>query len=40
MEDAEYEGHSMAMLNRIAAALNQTVEIRFVPIKAKAARAR
>ena len=26
-----YEGHSLAMLNRIAAALNQRVEIRFVP---------
>jgi ribosome-binding protein aMBF1 (putative translation factor) len=31
LEDADYEGHSLAMLNRIAAALNQTVEIRFVP---------
>ena len=30
-EDANYEGHSLAMLNRIAAALNQRVEIRFVP---------
>lgn len=35
LEDAEYEGHSMAMLTRIAAALNQRVEIRFVPLKAK-----
>src|SRR6185312_6022188 len=32
LEDAEYEGHSLAMLNRIAAALKQRVEIRFVPI--------
>ena len=31
LEDAEYEGHSLATLNRIAAALNQRVEIRFVP---------
>ena len=31
LEDADYEGHSHAMLNRIAAALNQRVEIRFVP---------
>lgn len=31
LEDAEYEGHSLAMLNRIAAALNRRVEIRFVP---------
>jgi ribosome-binding protein aMBF1 (putative translation factor) len=30
LENAEYEGHSLAMLNRIAAALNQRVEIRFV----------
>ena len=32
LEDSEYEGHSLAMLNRIAAALKQRVEIRFVPI--------
>ena len=31
LEDADYEGHSLAMLNRIAAALNPRVEIRFVP---------
>lgn len=35
LEDSEYEGHSMAMLNRIAAALGQKVEIRFVPLKTK-----
>jgi DNA-binding XRE family transcriptional regulator len=32
LEDADYDGHSMAMLNRIAAALDQRVEIRFVPL--------
>ena len=32
-EIADYEGHSLAMLRRIAAALNQRVEIRFVPIR-------
>src|SRR6202047_398952 len=37
LEDADYDGHSMAMLTRIAAALNQRVEIRFVPLKAKIA---
>jgi DNA-binding XRE family transcriptional regulator len=37
LEDADYEGHSMAMLTRIAAALNQRVEIRFVPLEAKPA---
>ena len=31
LEDADYKGHSLAMLNRIAAALNRCVEIRFVP---------
>src|SRR5262245_49366644 len=31
LEDADYEGHSLAMLNRIAAALNRRVEIHFVP---------
>lgn len=33
LEDADYEGHSMAMLNRIASALDRRVEIRFVPLK-------
>lgn len=30
LEDSDYEGHSMAMLQRIAAALNRRVEIHFV----------
>lgn len=30
LEDADYDGHSMAMLRRIAAALNRRVELRFV----------
>jgi transcriptional regulator with XRE-family HTH domain len=33
LENAEYEGHSLAMLNRIAGALNRRVEIRFVALK-------
>ena len=33
LEDADYEGHSLAMLRRIAGALNQRVEIRFAPIR-------
>ncbi len=33
LEDADYEGHSLAMLRRIAGALHQRVEIRFVPIR-------
>jgi DNA-binding XRE family transcriptional regulator len=32
LEDADYEGHSLAMLNRIATALKQRVVIRFVPV--------
>ena len=30
LEDADYEGHSLSMLSRIAAALGQYVEIRFL----------
>lgn len=33
LEDADYDGHSLAMLNRIAAALQRRMEIRFVPRK-------
>jgi len=36
LEDADYEGHSLAMLRRIAGALDQRVEIRFVPIRRSA----
>src|SRR5882672_9740850 len=36
LEDADYEGHSLAMLRRIAGALNQRVEIRFVPVRRSA----
>lgn len=32
LESADYEGHSLAMLNRIAAALDQRVELRFVQL--------
>lgn len=35
LEDSDYEGHSLAMLRRIAAALNKRVEIRFLPAKPK-----
>jgi ribosome-binding protein aMBF1 (putative translation factor) len=31
LEDADYQGHSLAMLTRIATALNRRVEIDFVP---------
>jgi len=36
LEDADYEGHSLAMLRRIATALEKRVEIRFVPLRKSA----
>lgn len=33
LEDADYEGHSLAMLRRIATAMKKRLEIRFVPLK-------
>lgn len=35
LEDADYDGHSLSMLQRIAAALDKRVQIRFVPAKQK-----
>lgn len=35
LEDAEYEGHSLSLLRRIAAALHKRIEIRFVAVKHK-----
>jgi ribosome-binding protein aMBF1 (putative translation factor) len=35
LEDADYEGHSLTMLQRIATALQQRLEIRFVPRRAR-----
>lgn len=32
LEDADYSGHSLKMLQRIAAALNRRLEIQFVPV--------
>ena len=37
LEDADYRGHSLSMLQRIAAALGKRVDIRFVPRKVRAA---
>jgi len=34
LEDADYDGHTLAMLRRIAAVLDQQLEIRFVPTNA------
>lgn len=39
LEDADYEGHSLSMLRRVAAALQQRLEIRFVPVRGKASAA-
>ncbi|HYE31443.1 MAG TPA: helix-turn-helix transcriptional regulator [Methylomirabilota bacterium] len=39
LESADYQGHSLSMLRKIAAALQQRVEIRFVPLS-KAGRLR
>jgi DNA-binding XRE family transcriptional regulator len=36
LEDADYAGHSLAMLRRIGGALHQRVEIRFVPARRSA----
>lgn len=35
LEDSDYQGHSLSMLRRIAAALNKRVVIRFSSIKRK-----
>lgn len=35
LENADYEGHSLAMLERIAAAVGKRVEIRFVKSRAR-----
>ena len=33
LENSDYDGHSLSMLKRVAAALNRRVQIRFVKIK-------
>lgn len=35
LEDDDYQGHTLAMLQRIAEALDQRLEIRFVPVNRK-----
>ncbi len=37
LEDADYEGHSLAMLQRIATALHRRLDIRLVPHRGKRA---
>src|SRR5262249_39851100 len=36
LEHADYEGHSLSLLRRIAAALNRRLEVRFVPLRRSA----
>jgi len=36
LESADYPGHSLNMLQRVASAFNQRVEVKFIPIKVKA----
>jgi transcriptional regulator with XRE-family HTH domain len=38
LESADYEGHSLGVLRRIAAVLNHRVEIRLVPVKTRTGR--
>ena len=35
LEDADYTGHSLKMLQRISAALHRRLEIHFVPLRAR-----
>ena len=35
LEDADYSGHSLKMLQRISAALHYRLQVRFVPIAAR-----
>lgn len=39
LEDADYEGHSLAMLRRVATALDNRIELRWVPLRRKPAMA-
>jgi len=35
LEDADYEGHSLVMLRRVAAALHNRIELHWVPLRRK-----
>lgn len=39
LEDSDYQGHSLSMLQRIAAALDRRVEVRLVPVRGRTVRA-
>ena len=36
LEDADYDGHSLKMLHRIAAAMNKQLEVSFISVKVAA----
>jgi DNA-binding XRE family transcriptional regulator len=36
LEDADYRGHTLGVLRRIASALNQRVEVTFIPLRSRA----
>ena len=38
LEDADYEGHSLTMLRRVASALDTRLELRFAPLAGAASR--
>src|SRR5437763_16096673 len=40
LEDADYRGHSLSMLQRIAAALNRRLELRLTPARREKRRAK
>jgi ribosome-binding protein aMBF1 (putative translation factor) len=40
LEDADYEGHTLAAVRRIATALNRRLELRAVPVEAAPTKAR
>jgi DNA-binding XRE family transcriptional regulator len=35
LEDADYKGHSLSMLRKIAAVFGQRIQVRFIPAKGK-----
>jgi DNA-binding XRE family transcriptional regulator len=36
LENADYSGHSLSMIQRIASALNRRVDVKFVPVNKRA----
>jgi len=38
LESADYSGHSLSMLQRVAAVFDQRVEVKFIPVRLKTSR--